>query len=971
MKNSDRISGFIIKEKHELSGLGADMFIMEHEKSGARLVYLDRDEENKTFSIAFKTLPSDSTGVFHIIEHSVLCGSEKYRLKDPFVELLSGSLNTFLNAMTFNDKTMYPVASTNEKEFLSLADVYLDAVFNPLAVRDKKAFMQEGWHYEIDGDGKLSYKGVVLNEMRGDYSSPESVADRHIHSMLFEGTCYAHDSGGDPTEITELTVEQFKKAHETYYHPSNATVFLDGSMDIEKALALVSGYLDKYDRISVSGDEFRFKSATPKSARREVEYEISETEDPKDKTRLALAHLTFRFDERKKIFGAAILSSALLSSNESEIKKAILASGVCEDLQVNIGEGIYQNYFEVDFINIKDGKEAELEALFYDTVSAVCEKGIDKEQLIAAINFLEFSLRERDYGTLPLGIIYAMNLMESYLYSDDAVSGLTFDKEIEFLRENLDGDFFKELLSEIFITNESRISLVMRPSCELGERQRMEEDAELKKIKASLSENDILTIKSECEELLAWQSSEDSEEAKRSIPRLRVSDISPDIKSVPTNVSAVSEAKLITHPISTNGICYTELYFDVSDLTPVEVFTSALIGLFLGNLSTENFSARELVKTLKSEIGTFSAALKPMTTVNGETKVYFKVFLSSLSSKKERAAELLSEVLTRTLFNEKDSMRNIVKQAYIASEESFAAAGHRAAKSRASAKLSSEAAVLEYYSGYEAHKSYKVLTADFDAGFEDVKKNINAFIGKYLVRERLTISVAEDNVFENGGAFADSICKIFKSCGDTLAPKCQIMPLEKKNEAIKIPAKVSFSSLCTVVPPEKDSELGLALVASNFVSYEYLWGEIRVKGGAYGSGMSAIRTGQISFYSYRDPSPNRSVDCMKAAPDFLRDAMQSLLEKDCGIEKYIIGAIGETSPYMTPRAKASIGTQRCLSGITDESRAALRREVLSATPEKLLHYAKKAENAVSDGVWCIVAPKDVLDKTEIDTVLEI
>ena len=252
MKINDRIAGFLVKEIHELSGLGALMFVMEHEKTGARLVFLDRDEENKTFSIAFKTLPSDSTGVFHILEHSVLCGSEKYRLKDPFVELLSGSLNTFLNAMTFNDKTMYPVASTNEKEFLSLADVYLDAVFNPLAVKDKKAFMQEGWHYEMDENNNLSYKGVVLNEMRGDYSSPESVADRHIHSMLFEGTSYEYDSGGDPSEITDLTFEEFQKAHATYYHPSNATVFLDGSMDIEKALALVATYLDNKKGINIT-----------------------------------------------------------------------------------------------------------------------------------------------------------------------------------------------------------------------------------------------------------------------------------------------------------------------------------------------------------------------------------------------------------------------------------------------------------------------------------------------------------------------------------------------------------------------------------------------------------------------------------------------------------------------------------------------------------------------------------------------
>ncbi len=971
MKINDRIAGFFIKEVHELSGLMAALFVMEHEKTGARLVYLQREEENKTFSIAFKTLPHDSTGVFHIIEHSVLCGSEKYRLKDPFVELLCGSLNTFLNAMTFNDKTMYPVASTNEKEFLSLTDVYLDAVFNPLAVRDKKAFMQEGWHYEIDGDGNLSYKGVVLNEMRGDYSSPESVADRHIHSMLFDGTCYAHDSGGDPAEITELTFEQYKKAHETYYHPSNATVFLDGTMDIEKALSLISGYFDKYDKINTSGDAFDFKPAAPKRERREVEYEISETEEPKDKTRLALAHLTFRFDEREKIFGAAILSSALFSSNESKIKKKILASRLCEDLQLNIGEGIYQNYFEVDFINIKDGKESELESLFYQTVADVSRKGIDKEELIAAVNSLEFSLRERDYGTLPLGIIYAMNLMETYLYSEDAVSGLTFEDEIKFLRDNIGGSFFEKLLSEIFITNESRIALVMRPSSQLGENQRREERLKLNKIKALLSESDILRIRNENKMLSDWQSSADSEDAKRSIPRLGASDIPREVNSVPTIVSSLRGASVVTHPIATNGICYTELYFDVSELSPREVFTSALIGLLLGNVSTENHSAAELNKILKSEIGTFSAALTPMTNISGDTKVYFKVFISCLASKKKRAAELLSEILTRSSFTEKDAVENIIKQTYIASEEAFAAAGHRAARGRASAKLSQRAAVLEYYSGYEAHKSYKSLAESFDGHFDNIRKDIEAFIDKYLVRERLTLSVAEDNISEGGGEFAESICEIFKPSGKAFLPKCSILPLEKKNEGIIVPAKVSFSAFCASVPQERDSELGLAHVASNFVSYEYLWSEIRVKGGAYGAGMSAVRTGLISFYSYRDPSPKRSVECMAGAPEFLSSAMEKIINDGGDIDKYIIGAIGETSPYMTPRAKANIGTVRYLTGITERSRRELRGEILSATPEKLLAYAERAKKAAADGVFCIVAPKAALDKIGLDSILKI
>ena len=966
MKINDKIHGFKVKDIHELTSPSLTMYVMEHEKSGARLVYLDRDEENKTFSIAFKTLPSDSTGVFHILEHSVLCGSEKYRLKDPFVELLSGSLNTFLNAMTFSDKTMYPVASTNEKEFLSLAGVYLDAVFYPLAVKSELAFMQEGWHYEIDEEGRLSYKGVVLNEMRGDYSSPESVADRHIQDMLFSGTPYAHDSGGDPSFITELTYEEFCRAHKTYYHPSNSTVFLDGRMDIEAALALVASYLDRFDRIDTDTEAFRFPSAKRRIERREAEYEISESEDTENKTRLALAHLTFRFDEREKIFGAATLSSALFSSNESEIKKRILASGLCEDMQVNVGEGIYENYFEVDFINIKDGRAAELERLFYDTVADISSRGIDREELCAAINSLEFTQRERDYGTLPLGVVYAMNLMESYLYSDDPLAGLTFENEIKFLRDNIDTGFFESLLSEIFIENESRAALTLIPSRDLGERQREEERERLSAIERSLSGEDKENIRKKAEALLDWQNMEESEEEKSAIPRLSVSDISPEITSVPTEIEEISGATVITHSIPTSGIAYTELYFDVSDISEDEIFTAALLGLFLGNISTENYTAQKLVKTLKSEIGSFASALTSATLPGGETKVYFKAFISSLSSKKTVAAELLAEVLTRTLFTDSEAMGNILKQAYIASEESYASAGHRAAKARASAMLFTEAAVLEYYSGYEAHKKYKSLAKCFSEKAEEIREELIGFIKKYLVRERLTLSVSEDGAGE-ADAFINAVLEAFPNVGERVKPECRIKTLPKRREGIKVPAKVGYSSLVANTLPDDPAEVGIAKVASNLVSYEYLWSEIRVKGGAYGAGMSALRTGQTSFYSYRDPSPKRSIDVIKKSAEFLRDAAN----RGANIDKYIIGAIGDTSPYLTPRSRANVGTQRYLLGVTDEIRRRTKEEILSADPEKILRYAEKLEAAAENAAYCIVAPKDKLDSEALDIILEV
>ncbi|MBR5140553.1 MAG: insulinase family protein [Clostridia bacterium] len=963
MEINEKRYGFAVKEIHDLAGLSATLTVMEHEGTGARLVYLDRDDENKTFSVAFKTLPTDSTGVFHILEHSVLCGSQKYRLKDPFVELLKGSLNTFLNAMTFGDKTMYPVASTNEKEFLSLASVYLDAVFNPLAVEDSLAFLQEGWHYEIDDEGGLTYKGVVLNEMRGDYSSPESVTDRHISEMLFDGTCYSHDSGGDPENITDLTYEQFCEEHRACYHPSNATFFLDGSLDIDKALALISGYIDGYGRAELDEKKFSFKNVKRRVERREAEYEISDSESEKNKSRLALAHLTFRFDERYKIFGAAVLSSALFSSNESEIKKKMLASGLCEDMQVNIGEGIYENYFEVDFINVKDGGEGELEALFYDSVRKVCESKIPREELLAAINSIEFTQRERDYGTLPLGVVYAMNLMETYLYSDDAVSGLSFENEIKYIRDNIDSGFFERLLSEIFIENESRAALLLRPSKTLGERQRNKEKERLSDILKAMSEDERARIKSECERLLAWQNADESDAARDSIPRLSVADIEREVKSIPTSTSEYDGATLLTHRIATNKISYAELHFDLSDIERDEIFTAALLSLFLGNLETESYSARQLIRELKSELGGFTSTLKPITRVDGTVKVYFKVAVSMLSSKKEKATELIRQILKTTRFEDSDAMENSVKQAYIACEEGFSSHGHRVAKGRAAAMLFTEAAVTEYHSGFEAYLSYKRLSENFGEEFPALKERLYAFVDKYFTRDRLTVSVAEDC---DNTDFLGNVAEIFDK-SDFNGCVCTISPLEKRREGIKIPAKVGFASAVAYAEPDSMADFGVRCVASNLVSYEYLWSEIRVKGGAYGAGMSSLRTGQSSFYSYRDPSPHKSLERMINAADFLIDSV----EGGADIEKYIIGAIGDSSPYLTPRARGSIGTQRYLSLLTDEMRRELREGILTADSEGIRKFAQKLKAAMGSAAYCIVAPEDKLNGAGLDAVLEI
>ncbi len=482
MKINDRLHGFTVTAITEVTEISAALIEMRHEKSGARLNFLDREDENKTFAITFKTIPEDSTGVFHIIEHSVLCGSEKYPVKEPFVELLKGSLNTFLNAMTFPDKTMYPIASRNDKDFLNLMSVYLDAVLHPAILKNPNIFRQEGWHYLLDGKGgALTRSGVVLNEMKGAFSSPDELAMHHITNMLYKDTCYKYESGGKPDVISELTYEDFLAAHAKYYHPSNSEIFLDGSVDLDSALSLIDSFLAPYDKHDM---ETKIPDQAPLTPQfREIEYETASGESPKNKTRLELGYMFSRFSDQEGGIAASVLLDAVCSTNEAPLKKVLLASGLCEDMSILPYDSVKQNSVIIDFRNVKDGKCDELYKLFTSTVERLAKDGIDKSLLTASLNSHEFKSREKDFGTLPHGIIYAMSILESSLYGGNPAQNLSFGKSYAAIREKLSGDYFEKLLLSMFVENEHRATLIMKPSATLGEENARREAAELEKSK--------------------------------------------------------------------------------------------------------------------------------------------------------------------------------------------------------------------------------------------------------------------------------------------------------------------------------------------------------------------------------------------------------------------------------------------------------------------------------------------------------
>lgn len=961
MKINETIYGFLVKRAVEIKDAGATLYEAEHIKSGARLLFFDREDDNKTFSIAFKTIPEDSTGVFHIIEHSVLCGSRKFRVKEPFVELLKGSLNTFLNAMTFPDKTVYPVASRNDKDFFNLTDIYLDAVFNPAILENPNIFYQEGWHYELDSaTGKLSRSGVVLNEMRGAFSSPDEVAAYHINEMLYPDTCYRFESGGEPSAITELSYEEFCDGHRKYYHPSNAEIFLDGSVKLGEILPLIDSYLSEYDRKNIDFDISDQPKISP--AYREIEYEISPGENPKNKTRLELGYLAYRFDEQERTVATSILLDAIASTNESPLKKAIIDSGLCEEMSFIPLDSIKQNSVTVDFKNVKDGKCNELFDLFVEKTKELCQKGIDKAALSASINSLEFKMREKDYGTMPIGIIYAMSSLEASLYGGNPAQNLSYEKSFADIRKKLDTDYFEKLLLSLFVENEHRATLIMLPSATLGEKRAQKEYTELQKIKESLTETELAElIETECK-LKAWQETPDTPEGLSTIPQLKISDISAEVEKTPETVKQKDGVTVLCHPIHTNGISYVDFCFDVSDLSGDEIFDLRLLISLLENLRTERRSAMELQNLIKSELGSFSASVSPLTS-SGKTKIYAIISASALESKRTAIADITEEILYTTIYKDKEAIHNVIRQLKMESEEAFISSGHLAAFRRASSYINAESAVQEYYSGYEAHTRIKALDLSFDGEFHSLAERLAALSERIFTKERLTLSITGTECDE----FENRLIGIIRS-GESCSPVSHISPLGIRREGIITPSQSAYAALAENVYSLGFEPHGSISVARTLLSYGYLWGAVRVQGGAYGVGLLVRKGGNLGFYSYRDPSPARTLGCYEKSADFLRGFAKSGED----ITKFIIGAVGDASPLTTPKLKGTLATMQYLRGESYEDRLKMRRQLLDTDSKDLERIAALIDKTCETNAICVVGGKDKLTTCKgLETLLEI
>lgn len=951
MKVNDIICGFKIDRARESSELGGTLYEMSHIKTGAQLIFIDNKDSNKHFSIAFKTPPCDDTGVFHILEHSVLNGSKKYTVKDPFLELIKSSMNTFLNAMTSSDFTIYPVSSRNDQDFFNLVSVYLDAVFCPAIYENPNIFYQEGWHYELnDKNDNPCYKGVVFNEMKGVYAAPESQVRRELCKLMYPDNCYGFESGGYPASIPELTYDNFIANHKKYYHPSNSRIFLDGDINLEKILTLIDNeYLSNYDKAEIDS------SITPQkpvvNARSGGTYQAEEGEQ----SYLSFGKVICSFDEKIKRLAFNVLSSYLTGNNDSPVKKAILSEGIAQNIDMYIDESSQDMSFCADVKQIDISREAELWSTLASVKNELLANGLDKQELNAIINQIEFSMKQIEE---PKALGRNMFAMTTWLYGGDPMDTLVFDESFKELRALVDTDYYENLLKEIPFAPEECAVYVMLPSATKDEELIADENERLQKAKNSWSENDVNDVLELNEKLVAWQKEENTAEDIATLPTLPLSAVDPEPVVMPTEI----KNGVLFHKANDNGITNVNLYFSLTGIEEKHYGALSFLTNLLGELPTKSTSLSKLMQRVKAAIGfiDYNVSAYPKKGENEYCHPYFVVTFSALDNKIDDAVKLVNEIITETVFDNEDTqflIEDILYQSVYAMQDNIIGSGNNFAKMRASSHVNACSLAQDKLEGYGFYEWLKAFDENLDneySSFIDLMKNVQKTV---FSPSNMTVSVA-------GEKLCDSILNmVSENKGEN--PEYVKLELDKsvKSEAIQIPGGVSYASLADnfynydVLPNGKMSAL------SQLMAFQYLWNEIRVLGGAYGCGMAiaSTGTGNIMFHSYRDPSPANSQMVFRNASAFIKEYCNS----DAKFENIIISAAASREPLVDVRKEQELADMDYFIGTTYEDKKAQKQELLSMTKEDLLDFCDVLDKIAENGFSCTVAPKAHIETLDV------
>ena len=941
----DVCAGFTVTRVRESEELSARVVEMVYGKTGTEVCWVDNGEENKLFSVTFKTLPENSTGVFHILEHSVLCGSKKYPVKEPFVELIKSSMNTFLNAMTFQDKTMYPISSRNEKDFLNLTAVYLDAVFAPAILENPNIFYQEGWHIE-EGEDDPSYKGVVFNEMKGALSGVDQLCEEKMIELLFPGSPYGRNSGGDPKEIPHLTYEEFKETYRRFYHPSNAKIFLDGAVPIEKTLAMIDEYLREYEK-SLSLPTFSY--TVPQSVSETVYYDLSKEEELKNKGHLLWGKIVGDYKDHTRITALGVLKRMLCGTNESPLKRAVLAAHLAEDAEIELDNILPQPYMVMHFTNVKDGAEEELLTLVKETLTRLVREGLSQDALHATANRMEFSLLEPDE---PAGLERCIAAMTGWLHGGDPLEYMCYREDFRAVHDMIDRGAMENLVQEVFLEDSGAAILRALPSHTKGEEDREEERLRLKAIVGGWSEEERAANRRLNERLAAWQEAPDTPENLARLPKLTLDDIGEKSAPTPTEEQTVCGVKVLYHPVNTHGIVHLSLYFSLADCTLSELtLLSAGKGLW-GKLPTAHYTAEELEQELKRHVGSIGFSVVGFSRIDDREAVrpVFGVQMSALLEELPKAKELLLEILTSTRFDEKDKIKDIIVQTDEAYKQASISAGHALAMGNAAAPYSAGGALGDATRGYTFIRALHTLRENWEKASGDFLGALVRLQTERLTSRRLTVSVTA-----NGGVSVDDF---IAALPEGEAPKeAQIYSCPLPNHmGCPIPAMIGFSSQAYHLDEMGEVYHGRLAVAANLLTFGYLWNKVRVQGGAYGTGLTARRNGVIASYSYRDPSPAKSIAANGGMGDFLR----AFFESEESITGYVISTLAKQDPLQSPKEKGAAADADYFSGIRPEDDMRVWNEILHTTKEDLLLTVPVWDALAKEGNTSIVGFSDMV-----------
>ncbi len=945
--------GFKLIEEKNIEELNSVTRLFEHEKSGARLLHLENDDDNKVFSIGFRTPPKDSNGLPHILEHSVLCGSRKFPTKEPFVELIKGSLNTFLNAMTFSDKTIYPLASKNEKDFFNLMDVYLDAVFYPNIYSQPEILMQEGWHYELENkEDKLTYKGVVYNEMKGAFSSPEGCLMRKVQESLFPDTSYGVESGGDPEFIPDLTQEEFIGFHKKYYHPSNSYIFLYGDGNIDKQLQFISeGYLNDFDKITVDS---AIKLQKPFSSMDEVkiEYPISSDDDEKDKTFLSLNFVSGDNISQPELHLAfEILEYLLLESAAAPLKKALVEAELGKDVFGSFDNSILQPVFSIVVKNSNESEKERFKEVVFTTLKNLVKEGLDKKLIEACINITEFKLREADLGGFPKGLFYYITSMDSWLYDKDPTMHLEYEAYLSKIKAALTTNYFEKLIEQYLINNTHSSMVILNGKKGLAEQKTKTLEEKLARHKESLSEKEIEKIIQGTKALKERQMTPDTKEVLETIPLLELSDIETPVEHLPLKEKDEHGVKVLAHNIFTNKIAYINILFDAKKVDMKLLPYITLLSTLLGRVSTQHTNYSDL----SNEINIHTGGIHFTTEVYGDNENYEKyspklvVKTKALIPKLPKLFDIMTEIISATKFDEKKRLKELIQQLKSRQEMKIVDRGHIAAAGRLTSYFSPASAYLEKTTGISFYKFIDEIERDFDNKAEEIIENLNKVSKLIFNKNSLMVSVTgEEDIYK---AFATELPKLTSILGEEKLPDAQYnFELSKNNEGLLTSSDVQYVAKGYNFIKQGYSYSGKMLVLKTIASLDYLWNRVRVQGGAYGGFANLARSGNIVFVSYRDPNLQETL----TAYDGICDYIGSFEASEREMTKYIIGTISELDSPLTPSMKGERATAYYIRGISEEQRQKEREEVLSTKPEDIKAFKALLTDITKENYYCVL-----------------